>query len=253
METINLYVPHRWTDVHLLRRALTELGRKTKITRFWENDNSESLSRVNWGGRHGRGSALNAEIVGNKYEELKRLADAGVLVPEFTTKRPRAPEVAGLEIGQWMPRTIQHRAAIDLLEGLPTGHRPAYYVRRVDSIREFRVHVFRPDPSADHFLSIRAGVKVPAPGTTQHPWIRTLGAGWMFDYGDACQQHITRAVRNIAKAAVKALYYDFGAVDIGILNDECNTPIVFEVNSAPGLANGNTAAAYARHIAARIP
>lgn len=251
METINLYVPHRWTDVHLLRRALAERGRKTRLVRHWERDDTDYSTRVNWGGRHGRGAALNNSIVGNKYQELRALDNAGVFVPEHTTRRPILPQVIGTEPGMWLPRTLQHRAAVDLLAGIAAGQRPAFFVRRVDSIREFRIHVFRPDPNVDRFLSIRAGLKVPVEGETPHPWIRTLGAGWRFDYGEVCQQHITRAVRNVAKAAVKALGYDFGAVDVGVLND--GRAIVFEVNSAPGLANEHTAAAYARHIAARMP
>lgn len=249
METISLYVPFRWTDVHLLRRALSDLGRKTKLVRFAERDTTERENRVNWGRSHPRGALLNSNIVGNKFRELSILRDNGVLVPDSTLERVRTN--VGTGIAQWMPRALQHRAASDLLLGT-TLTRPAYYVRRVDSVREFRIHVFKVSNSPARYVSIRAGIKVPDPThSAPHPWIRTLGQGWMFDYGAVCQEHITRTIRDAAKRAVAALQYDFGAVDVGVLAN--GEPIVFEVNSAPGLANEHTAAAYARHIAARIP
>lgn len=249
-EKIVIYAPNRWTNVHLLRTALKERGRETLLVRRANEDVSSHLSRVNWGARHPSGAALNADIPGNKHRELTILRNYNVVTPLFVVERPA---VIGLEVGQWLPRTLQHRAAVDLLsmtsEQMPI--RP-FYVQRLETLYEFRIHCFRPDPNESRYVSIRAGLKVKARADA-HPWIRTLATGWNTEYGTPCQDLLKRyrAVRIAAKNAVAALGLDFGAVDVAI------TPsggvVVFEVNSAPGLANKVTAAAYARHIDARMP
>lgn len=171
---------------------------------------------------------LNPTRVGGKYAELARLAAAGVTVPAHSRTRP-------VEQG-WLARRNHHMEADDLLANLETGD---YYVRYVPVSREFRVHVF-------NAASIRTGLKVPRLDNP-HPRFRSWQAGWKLDYGAACQAVIRQVVRESAKAAVAALGYNFGAVDIGVQTD--GAPVVFEVNSAPGL-EGNTISVYARHILA---
>lgn len=251
MSTLTLYVPHRWTDVHMLRNALRARGVETRIVRDAAGDGSNTETRINWGGRHPYGVALNETIPGNKLKELITLNRAGVAVPPFTNNIDDNLTI-GLEPGQWLPRTLQHRAAADLLN-MRAGEMPTrpFYVQRLSLSQEFRIHVFRPSASEDRYVSIRAGLKV-ASRPDAHPWIRTLDTGWNVDYGTACQAALRSrsAIREQAKLAVKALGLDFGAVDVGVTHDGRAT--VLEVNTAPGLRNAQTANAYARHIAARM-
>ncbi len=167
---------------------------------------------------------------GNKYQELVTLRRARVRVPDHWLSGEEPTDHAGL-----LARTFRHSEARDLLKRLKRGD---YWVRYTPTIHEFRVHVFKG-------RVIRTGLKVPRTARP-HPKFRSWKAGWKLDYGGACQALINDKVRDLARKAVKALGYLFGAVDIGVLED--GTPIVWEVNSRPGL-EGNTVKVYARHIA----
>lgn len=179
---------------------------------------------VSWGFSNPRAS-LNPRIIGNKLIELKTLRRAGVPAPRTSQERM---------VG-WIPRSAHHRSGDDLAEE-PTA--PDYWVEPVSTDVEFRVHIFRD-------LSIRVGMKLPH-RPDHHPWIRSVDLGWIVSYCTVAQAYITEEVRQAARDAVKALEYDFGAVDVAV--DQTGKPIVWEVNTAPGLLNGKTADAYARHI-----
>lgn len=160
----------------------------------------------------------------DKLHEMRVLTDAGVAVPPHS-KHPKPG---------WLARSFRHRSGSDLLR----GGRGDYYVEKVETVREFRVHVY-------NGKSIRLGVKVPAKDP-HHPFIRTKQGGWKLSYGGAAEYPQERAAaREIAKRAVDALSYQFGAVDVGIRPS--GEAIVWEVNSAPGL-EGGTIEAYADHI-----
>lgn len=228
---IYVYNPKGWKDPILLAQALRELGSEAKATR-----KDFLLPRanlvINWGFRNPLDVGLNNAIVGNKLEELEKLKAAGVNTVNFSRERPN---YADTTIGFWLARRNTHRAGNDLAENLLIGD---FYVQKISNVRhEFRVHVFKDK-------SIRAGIKKAKEGA--HPWIRSLKQGWALDYGALCQQNINNKVRNAAKAAIAALGYDFGAVDVALLSD--GKALVFEVNSAPGLLTKNTATAYAKHF-----
>ena len=187
---------------------------------------------------------LNGEAGGNdKFAELMLLATERVPVPACAM-RPWAG---------WVGRSRHHHGANDLLRGGGTD----YYVEIVPTTHEFRVHVFR-DPGPDGAYRVfRLGQKVPAPGLPAvgvlggpHPIYRSRTAGWRLDYSPERRDNLATLplVREVARGAVRALGYCFGAVDVGV-HEPTGRVVVFEVNSAPGLDNG-TAVAYARQIAA---
>lgn len=190
---------------------------------------------------------LNSNLFNDKLNELRALRDGQVptpsfIMPEFYKPRPN-----------FVGRNRHHHGANDLLRGV---RNPDYWVEIVPVVDEFRVHVFRDAETRRHVV-IRVGLKVPAPGLGApgtvggpHPVYRSRNAGWRIDYGTGAQTAIARyrGVRDVAKRAVCAVGYDFGAVDVGV-DTRTNLPVVFEVNSAPGLAGG-TVGAYGRHIAA---
>lgn len=182
---------------------------------------------VNWGAGNDfppNVKVLNRQVSHNKYGELRKLAEAKVPVPEHSLAKPKPYD-------GWLARTKNHTEAKDLLAGITTGD---YYTKYVETVREFRIHVY-------NGVSVRAAVKLPRT-TNPHPRFRSWTAGWKLDYG-ASPEFMKQRYRDVAKAAVAALGYDFGAVDLGVKAD--GSCVVFEVNSAPGL-EGNSIAAYGK-------
>ncbi len=223
---IYIFNPEGWPSPKLLTKTLKELGVDAKFTRK-ETRLFLAALVVCWG--HSvhvpLTNPLNPKLVGNKLRELEKLQEAKVRIPKFSTTK----------VENWLVRTLKHKAGSDLIQNLDLGD---YYTEKIENIEhEFRVHIFKNK-------SIRTGIK--RPKENAHPWIKSLAHAWYLDYGTFCQDNITKRVRNEAKKAVKALGYDFGAVDIALLENK--KVIVFEVNSAPGLAIDNTSLAYARHI-----
>lgn len=159
---------------------------------------------------------------GSKYEELEALAKAGIPVPPHS----RTPKTG------WLARTEQHHEARDLLRALKTGD---YYVEYIPTVREHRVHVV-----GDAVVRVQGKVpRLPKP----HPKFRSWGSGWALKASPESTGLLPKGARSLAKKAVAALSYKFGAVDIG--TTESGTPIVWEVNSQPGL-EGGTVKCYAR-------
>lgn len=184
---------------------------------------------VNWGdtyhGPMGHGvKILNSQMVGNKKYELLKLAKAGVPVPQTST----VPVVG------YVGRRANHTGGSDLLH--PPGH-PDFYVQKLPIVKEFRVHIFKG-------VSIRAGMKKPRT-SNPHPWVRSWDGGWSIYYDGDAHANMKQKYRDIAKKALDALGYDFGAVDLGVTSS--GSVVVFEVNSAPGL-EGNTIAVYGQKI-----
>lgn len=156
-----------------------------------------------------------------------------------------APQPVQEDPGTWLPRMNNHVGGNDLLQ---PPDRIDYWSKKENIVREFRIHSFNKK-------SIRAGVKDLREGFTlptnpaarigngvAHPWIRSWDGGWRIKYDGVTskQRH-----RDLAHAAVEALGLQFGAVDIGELDN--GSLIVLEVNRAPGL-EGGTIDAYANAI-----
>lgn len=159
----------------------------------------------------------------DKLEELGKLKAAGVPVPPFSLE-PHAG---------WLGRKRHHHGANDLLR--PPAE-PDYYVKEMRVEKEFRIHVFKGKV-------IRRGLKVPKENA--HPRFRTLEAGWALSYTEESRRQIPDDARIVAKRAVEAMGYTFGAVDMGITSN--GNLVVWEVNSAPGLVGG-TVRSYADAI-----
>lgn len=166
---------------------------------------------------------------GNKYEELRRLFQAGVPVPRHALSEIDPSIIAFPRLG----RAFRHTQAFDLLWPL---RNPDFYVEKIDTIREHRIHVF------DDRV-IRVQTKQPTPNATPHPWIRSESSGWTLVARPDLTALVPRGARTIAKEAVRALGYEFGAVDLAVKTD--GGIVVWEVNTQPGMGDG-TADVYAR-------
>lgn len=224
---IYIYNPKSWQAPRDLAIALRELGAEAIATKKAVLLGRPGAFVVNWGFRNPSNVGLNARILGNKLLELQKMKEGGVNVVEVSlTPQPG-----------WLARLRRHKSGNDLMRNLTVGD---FYVKKIEDVeQEFRIHIFQGK-------SIRAGVKKAKPDENPHPWIRSVDHGWWLDYGEALPEQHIKKLRHMAKKAIKALGYDFGAVDIGIRTG--SKTVVFEVNTAPGLSTKATALAYAKHI-----
>lgn len=211
---ITLYCPRKSTGAYLLVQELKRLGHQAQ--------------RI-VGGPQPRGSLYWGKGGGNKFEELHKLAAAGVRVPLHV--QSMAAATPGVE---WLARRFTHMEADDLTAELKVGD---FYVGYVPTVREHRVHVFDGE-------SIRVQTKVPRLDNP-HPRFRSWANGWKLVAGAEYTAQVPRGAREMAKQAVAAMGYVFGAVDIGVRED--GTPIVWEVNSQPGI-EGGTVTQYANAV-----
>jgi glutathione synthase/RimK-type ligase-like ATP-grasp enzyme len=107
------------------------------------------------------------------------------------------------------------------------------YTKYAKKRTEYRLHVWRGD-----LLDIQE--KRRRSGSEADSRIRSYDNGWIFARENVA---VPECVSKAAVAAVNALNLDFGAVDVGY-NAHYDRPIVFEVNTAPGL-EGTTLERYA--------
>lgn len=160
------------------------------------------------------------------------------LMRAIATPAPVARAAAPQADETWVGRVNDHIGGTDLLTPPPA---PDYFVKRVKIVEEYRLHMFKGK-------SIRAGVKKLRDGfvvgRNASEWIRSYDGGWRIVY-DGFESR--KAMRELAAKAVETLGLDFGAVDLGKLED--GTFIVLEVNRAPGL-EGGTVNAYVNAITA---
>lgn len=167
---------------------------------------------IGWGKAIGYGKnvyTLNPSPLPNKYIELIALKRGGVPHVAYSLSYPGPG---------WYGRTLHHSGGKDFLE----HDNPAdFFTQHVEVGEEFRVHVFQGQV-------IKVAKKVPNKEGWHHPYIRNKRFGWRFIRGEG---YITQGCRAAGVAAVAAVGYDFGAVDVGIKLD--TYPVVFEVNSAP--------------------
>lgn len=159
----------------------------------------------------------------NAVEQLRAMQAANVRVPEFSLTRPADPR-------GWWGRRLIHTQGRDIRDPVrqPRGFRESeFWVRFILSETEYRYHIFQG-------RSIARAQKVPGPtlDPTLPPVsrtdIRNRRTGWRLLH--KCPS--VQGLREVAKAAVAACGYHFGAVDILVTTDG---PVVLEVNRAPGL------------------
>lgn len=189
------------------------------------------------------GKVLNGARLGSKLKELKKLR---VALPDNSIEYVEniLPNEPFRVEGEWLGRRLYHQSANDLRQSARGAREPDFYVRKLNIASEYRCHVFND-------RVIRTGKKMPDPDNpNRHPWIRSLETGWIINYGTSwrgADEDRMPTLRKVARTAVEACGYDFGAVDLGVENGTGRI-VAFEVNQAPALVNANTAKAYAEAI-----
>lgn len=226
-----------------LSKHLDQLGAKNELHWAKEGDFKKGKDDlcVNWGSPRARkfGNAapwLNKGVVLNKLLHFEQMKAAGVPIPTFVKgSRPTS--------GTWLGRQLQHWDGNDLEKKLTTAD---YWVERVEIKDEYRVHCFKGKV-------LRASLKVPVERWTYKGKVFTGKANPNFRIGDFWGTSDKDYAAEIPKlcamaaAAVTAVGYDFGGVDVATLRG--GGAVVFEVNSAPWLG-GDAATKYAKLIIA---
>jgi hypothetical protein len=189
------------------------------------------------------------------HEQLKRLNEAGVNVPEFTNDYTTARRWRD-EGYTLLGRNHNHTQGKDIKLIRPIrksfirlAREKDYWVKLIRSnganvqatggeeltVHEWRVHIFR---KPQGYRTIGVGVKIqaapPPPRVINRglEFVRARRNGWHMRLDVPAPKDL----RPLARRAVEALEYDFGAVDIldcGIDNDP--RFVVLEVNAAPAL------------------
>lgn len=202
----------------LLAKTITQMGTLAKIVPGVPNLRPGDLL-INWGTNYREGGGLNCSVKlapGDKLSELKLFERAGVKTVEFSLTRPAN--------GRWYARQAYHEGGSDLAANLSHGD---YYVKHIDTDHEYRVYVFKD-------RTIATGLKEPEK-PEYHPYLRSMKHGWDWSYrlAKVNRMESRHVARTEAIKAIAAVGYDFGGVDVGITRD--GKPVVFEVNSRPGL------------------
>ncbi len=174
----------------------------------------------------------------NKYLEMQRLRERGVLVPDFASQ---PYEISSSAHGSdWhnetqrsspriLGRRFKHTKGIDIQvywHNPSAWSRSDYFVRYITPAREYRVWAFRNQCLGvyEKFLRYPAKQRRDPHGI---PW------NWRRGYAFEFYHNAPEELKALGVAAVKALDLDFGAVDI--LHGQDGRMYVLEVNTAPGV------------------
>jgi len=209
---------------------------------------------INWGRSNRDNIKENKRIINNptsvrtasnKLDTFLKLREVGLssLTPTWSTSHSEAAEwlrsgETDLVYCRQLLRASGGRGirTSSTIAGIPEGF--PLYVAKVDVKREARVHVMGGEV-------IDFAQKKKRRGEDANPEIRSYSNGWIFAREGV---DIPEWVKEAAINAVAGLGLDFGAVDIGI--DQQNIPKIYEINTAPGIT-GTTVVSYADKIIER--
>jgi hypothetical protein len=169
------------------------------------------------------------------------IVGAGYKGARTTTAQTRSLKWIITKKGNRVQRLVVGPGFVDKTErfNLEWLHRD-FWVKVIDSVAEYRQHIW--DDRA-----IRVGKKTQVGEPTRAMPVRSRRNNWHIDYGyQSPSIEFTESIRALARAAVAALGYVGGAVDI--LESPDGHLFVLEVNSAPSLADTNTLGAYVKGI-----
>lgn len=212
-------------------------GKKTPSIKALASRLADVDVKIRWGGPQVPG-ALNGDCyVMNKLEQLVDFTEKDIPVPEFTED----VEVASKWIRERHPafgRKLNHSQGRDIQIVVGADLRwmnSDFWTKFVKSVGEWRFHIF-------NGKSIARGKKVCETPMEAYAPIRTRAFGYRLVHN----VEPPKGLRTLAKRAVEAVGYDFGAVDVLELAD--GSGVVLEVNSRPGLKDPYTLDKYEKAI-----
>jgi len=185
---------------------------------------------VNYGRRDLKEIAdLNANLIGNKLTQLKIFRRNGLRVPDYYEINWNKNRYYPYPL---LARKYFHCKGRDAIylksrkSWLRRRRRIAkrhYFIKYIPKSEEFRVHV-----CGDEVVGI--STKIPFENTEQDPHIWSRNRGWgQIDYNGRYYNRLSE----LGIRAIRALRYDFGAVDIFLGRD--GHFYLLEINSAPRL------------------
>lgn len=210
-----------------------------KLVINWGNAGSVQHTRLDSASMLNSMAAVN--VAGNKLLAFRKLQEAGVQIPEFTTEHGTAR--SWLSEGKVVERNILrgHSAegivlrplddSLDLTAGCPLFTK---YMRKT---QEYRVHVVNGIVTDVQ----RKARRTETPADEVNWQIRNHDNGFIYAREFNMNERRQAELREISIAAVSALELDFGAVDLMVHADTGFT--VLEVNTACGL-EGTTLTRY---------
>lgn len=200
---------------------------------------------LRWGGPQVAG-AINGQVqLLDGLQQLQILQTKGIIVPTFSTQSAVCEQLEGL----WLARKRNHTQGKDIIpctlrgvqrvKGRRNWRDSDFFIKYIPAVREWRFHILNGQ-------SIARGLKVivdnyphaQAVAEFTHPIIRSRRLGWHMEHTTVP----SKVVRAAAKAAVAAVGYDLGAVDLLELAD--GSACVLEVNSRPAIRDEYTLTAY---------
>lgn len=213
--------------------------------------------QLRWGGPQVPGAINGSVHLLDGLEQLQTLEAAGIPTVPFTTSQAaaRAWVREGYAV---LSRQLSHSQGKDIIlwdgvhfQSFNTRLRASetrwargpLWTRFLPSVREWRFHILR---SGLTHNSIARAVKIFA-GVPPPSIVRSRRLGWVMAHNIDPPRHL----RELARAAVAACYYDLGAVDLLELPD--GTGAVLEVNSRPALRDPYTLTAYTKALRAWRP
>ena len=214
-------------NIELLRNPHMEPREDFLVIR-WGTPRSPELDKK------AKGVLNRAEIIKANLDKRyahKTLIDSEVNAPEFWITWEEAKSAArelGCEI---LRRKLHHTQGKDIIRlkpssFLPKKRRHGYYVRLLKKDSEFRLHMM---------LEKCIGVAQKKPKSDANPLIWNYENGWDIVYIPREERESIanwEAMFTEANRAMKALGFDFGAVDLIMVGDK---PYILEVNTAPKL------------------
>ena len=167
-------------------------------------------------------NVFNRTLIKDKLKSLQIMQDSGVSVPKFWDNRHIIP----LHEYPILSRQYYHSCGTDIFMLKLPKNRGDYYVQYIPKVAEFRVHVI----GTTSFISQKTS------RCSENTICWNYHNGFIFrDINIYKSARATHSMRDLAYKAIKALGYDFGAVDIIV--DEWDMPYCLEVNSAPALSD----------------
>lgn len=170
-------------------------------------------------------SAINR--ASNKLRAFEIFRENGIRIPEIRKTTESARELFAHGQNIVLARSKIHRAGNDIVvvtsSELLQYVYADFFVQYIESVKEYRVHVYRNK-------IIRVGEKIPV-APIKSTIIKSRPNGWHIEYLPRGNRPIS--LLNDARIAVSSLGLDFGVVDMIIDSDR--RAFVLEVNTGPGL------------------
>lgn len=162
----------------------------------------------------------------NKVEQLNAFKAAGVSCPAFTTDPAKVGELGSKHVfARTLINSTSGRGIVEFESG-DTPPRAPLYTAYIPKKAEYRVHVFN-----GKAVDVQQKKKKRGFEGDRDTRIRNVANGYVY-VRDGVEPPAN--MLELAVNAVRALNYNYGAVDI-IYNEKQNQCYVLEVNSRPGL------------------